>query len=153
MSDQLPETVKIAWAELSLDTSISGSPFPLHLGVNEVAILLSFYYHWRGGSGVGDNLASVGIWRKTDTDPTGIFIAHTDMIWTLSEGNRFIAESVWQSGKEHVILPWPLVLIRAPRLVGLREIFTSVTVDMRLFYIIQKVSDEELAKLMVKDHA
>jgi len=150
---RLPESVKIARARLSLDVSLAGVPFPLNLGTNEVAILLSFYYHWFGVATAAANTIYMGIWKKTDTNPPVISTSHTDMIWNLIETLTFVTESLKQSGKEHVILPQPLVLVRAPRLVGFHASFTSATLEMRLFYRIQRVSDEELAKLMVKDHA
>jgi len=153
MGNQLPETVKIARADLAGVTALVGTPFPMNLGVNEVAILLSFYWSAIGTPVAGTNLGYIGLWRKTDADPAAIMVVHTDMIWSLRVQILHVAETVRSSWHEHVILPWPLILIRAPRLIGLSDTFTAVTIQMRLFYTIQKVSDEELAKLMVKDHA
>ena len=151
----LPESVKTCRTGIETTTSKTGSPFPMTLGTDEIAILLSFYYWWRGVVAAGNNVINIGLWRKTDTDSpsAGLTIDHTDMVWNLCENINFVTESVKQSGKEHVILPYPLVLIRAPRLEAYRSTFTAVAVEMRLFYFIEKVTDEELAKLMVKDHA
>ncbi|MBA7678312.1 hypothetical protein ES703_86585 [subsurface metagenome] len=150
----LPESVKTSRVSIAADTSMGGVPFPMHLGDNEVAVLLSIWYFWYGAPTAASNIVYFGLWRKTDSDPSAMGTAHTDMLWRLSEHVlSAVGGTVRTSGKGHVILPWPLILIRPPRLVGLRAAFASATVDMQLFYTIQKVSDEELAKLMVKDHA
>ena len=148
----LPESVKIARAQLNLDTSLEGAKFPVYLGDDEVAVLLSIYYYWSMAATAGFNVAQFGLWRKTDTDPAAMESDHTDMIWEGVSALSYVTESLQLSGSEHIILPWPLILVRAPRLVGLR-IGAIAAVYMRLYYLIQKVSDEELAKLMVKDHA
>ena len=38
------ESVKMASARLALDTSVDGVVFPLRMGKDEVAVLLSLYY-------------------------------------------------------------------------------------------------------------
>ena len=155
MSNFLPESVKVARAGMSVALTLEGTPFPMHLGDNEVAILLSLYYWWYGALGAGSNNAGMGLWRKTDSDPPGgdLLTDHTDMLWNIIESVEFVTESVVASGKDHIIFPWPLVLIRPPRLMTWMQVFASLRVEVRLFYLIQEISDEELAKLMVKDHA
>ncbi|MBA7687601.1 hypothetical protein ES703_96065 [subsurface metagenome] len=152
MAQALPESVKMVRAQLSLDTSMGGVKFPIHLGDDEVAVLLSLYWYWSMAATAGYNIVQLGLWRKTDTDPAAMESEHTDMIWEGVSALSYVTESLQLSGSEHIILPWPLILVRAPRLVGLR-IGAIAAVYMRLYYLIQKVSDEELAKLMVKDHA
>ena len=149
----LPETVKISRQELVSVTTKVGTPFPMNLGPNEVIVLLSFYWNIIGSMNAGVNIGYMGLWRKTDSNPPAMVTGHTDMIWSIRVQNYFTTESVISSWNEHVILPWPLVLIRPPRLIGLATVMTGVSMEMRLFHIIQEVTDEELAKLMVKDHA
>ena len=150
----LPESVKIARVGFSLGTAIEGERFPIHLGDNEVAILLSIYYCWYTMATAGYNVMQVGLWRKTDTNPPAMESDHTDMIWEWTDARQFAAATSMQfSGQDHIILPWPLILIRAPRLVGLRMNVTTAYINMRLYYLVQKISDEKLAELMVKDHA
>lgn len=149
----LPESVKIARAGLPLALTLEGLPFPVNLGQNEVMVLLSLYYTFEITVTVGFCTTRFGLWRKTDTNPAAMQTDHTDMIWETGDARVYVNESTESSDREHVIFPWPLILIRPPRLVGLRIQADASHVDMRLYYLIQKVSDEKLAELMVKDHA
>ena len=149
----LPESVKIARVELALELALGGLPFPVNLGQDEVMVLLSLYYTFEVTATAGYDIVRFGLWRKSDVNPVAMRTDHTDMIWETSDVRLFITESLSFSGREHVIFPWPLILIRSPRLVGLRAQTAGAHVDMRLYYLIQKVSDEKLAELMVKDHA
>ncbi len=153
MAQPMPESVKVAPARLALDTGIKGVVFPMKLGVNEVAILLSLYYAAEMSGTAGYNILRYGLWRKSDTDPAAMEDDHTDMIWETADVNMFITESISFLTKEHVVFPWPLTLIRAPRLVGLRSNTVGGSINMRLYYLTRTVKDEDLAKLMVKDHA
>jgi len=152
----LPESVKVALATFVPDATVTGDTFDMNLGINEVAVMLSLYYWWKGVPAAGGNFCRMAIWRKSDEkyDPAGlVFNRHTDIIWDLMEIYNFVTESVWCGGKGHVIFPWPVILIRPPRLLAQVALMTTPIVSARIYYLIQKVSDEELAKLMVKDHA
>ncbi|MBA7682112.1 hypothetical protein ES703_90458 [subsurface metagenome] len=149
----LPESVKIARVELPLDLALSGSPFPVNMGHDEIMVLLSLYCTWEMTATAGYDIVRFGLWRKSDTDPVAMRTDHTDMIWETSDVRLFVTESMAFSSREHIVFPHPLVLIRPPRLVGLRVQTAGAHVDMRLYHIIRKVSSDELAKLMVKDHA
>lgn len=150
---RMPESVKMASARLSLDTGVTGVVFPLRLGMNEVAVLLSLYYAGYMLPTAGYNVLMFGLWRKSDTDPPAMESDHTDMLWETVDSRQYTTESLSFTVREHVIFPQPLALLRAPRLVGTRLNTTAAYINMRLFYFNRTVSDEELARLMVKDHA
>lgn len=157
----LPETVK--WTEehgfFGVGAgAIAGYPFDIKIGPKEVMILMGLHYWWYGTLQIGDNVAHLGLWRKTDSDPSATVWssgAFQDMMWhrvtCISEGAA--GESVVSGDAAEITFPYPIVLIRSPR--ALIEVQTVINVawSMRLYYLLREVSNEELAKLMVKDHA
>lgn len=150
---RLPETVKIARVGLSATTNFEGDRAPINLGRDEVVLLMSLYYWWSAFLSAGENIINIGLWKRTDTDPPAVLTDHTDLIWSTRHVKKFVTESVSASGNELIHFPKPLILIRPPRVIASRAIATSATVDVRLFYQILKVSKDQMAMLMMKDHA
>lgn len=153
MIKQIKDSVKISRIAHVPGAILSGLPFAMNMGKNEVILLMALDFSWNGVAAAGENIISVGLWKKTDTDPTTVITEHSDMLWTRVIRVKHVAESVGSSGSEFLVFPAPLVLIRAPRIVGTSAVFTSPQTIMRLQYRILKVSDKDLAELMVKDHS
>lgn len=153
MIKQIKESVKISRLAHTPGALISGLPFAMNMGKNEVILLMALDFSWSGIGAAGENIISVGLWKKTDTDPVTVITDHSDMIWTRVIRVKHVAESIGTSGSEFLVFPAPLVLIRAPRIVGTSAVFTSPQTIMRIHYKILKVTDKDLAELMVKDHA
>lgn len=156
----LSETVK--WSEVhgyqALPTgALEGHAFDVKLGDNEVMILKAMHYWWYGLLQPGINVGHFGLWRKTDSDPpANVWVsgAKTDMVWHGLAGVLYaVGQSIRATEGETITFPDPLVLIRPPRLVMIMELVQAVNWSMRIYYVLRKVSDEQLAKLMVKDHA
>lgn len=138
----------------ALEIAVAGVPFGLKLGDKEVMAVWSMYYWAILGLAAGASQVWMGLWRKTDSNPeTADWTRKSDFLWDRICSHHFITESLEADDSEQVGFDPPLVLIRAPRLVARRSTAASGTVKMRLYYTIEKVTDEELARLMVKDHA
>lgn len=149
----ISDSIKVASLIIFPGTTIAGSPFQVNMGKNEVILLHAIYVWWKGVPAAGSNMVRMGLWRKTDTNPTGVDIVHSDMVWATAWQYQFITESIPSSGSEYIKFPKPLVFIRAPRLVHIRSVMLSVSASMQIYYTIEKLSDTKIAELMVKDHA
>lgn len=155
MAQPMPESVKVARVGFAVQGTIGGATFPIIMGRDEVIILMALAYWWRGTLAAGENRMELGLWRKSDVanDPAIVpYSDHTDMIWGTVSSSEMVAESLKNSDDDFVTFPWPMVLIRPPRLLARALIMTSPLVEARLYYHTREVSDIELAKLMVKDH-
>lgn len=135
-----------------------GLPFNINLGLNEVIILKALHFWWSGTGVLGTNSVILGLWRKTDTDPPDSLLgtASDDLLW--SEQGQFqmpaALESIWTSDHGGEEFPEPhFFLIRAPRLIARTVAITGVVIQVRLYYTIRKVSERDMAELMMKDHA
>lgn len=156
MVQPMPESVKVARVGFTPGGTLGGETFPMIMGDDEVVVLMSLDYWWRGTLAAGENRVEMGLWRKSDeaNDPPLVpFIEHTDMIWGTVVSIDFTTESHANSGKDHIVFPWPMVLIRPPRFLARVLVLTGSLIEARLYYHTRKVTDIELARLMVKDHA
>lgn len=153
----LPETIKSIIAVYSAIEAVKvGKRFELALGPNEVMVVLAIDYNFHGTVAAGNNVIRWGLWRKTDALPAGSIHAlagSQDMIFSRISSAEFVTESLASSGDGFITLPWPLVLIRPPQLLYRTSDYATMSLMVRLWYVLHEVSNDELAKLMVKDHA
>jgi len=149
------ETVKIAHAGLVIAAAgiIEGKTFSVTVGKGEVIHLLALNWYVNGVLAAGNNTWDIGLWKKPDSQPSSIFTDHTDLVYGLTTGKKFVAESVPISEKGDFYFPQPFVLIRPPRMIARTSVTTSATIKMTIYYKIVKVSEAEMIKLMMKDHA
>jgi hypothetical protein len=134
--------------------TIVGEKFNLNVGDKEVIEVRSLYcYMAVMGLTAGCNSVYLGLYRKSEKLPKNIgYKDDGDMIWSTRWQRHFVTESVGSSKSEYIIFPKPIILLRPPQLVHQYNNFVSVVVQMRLYYTIKKLSSQELAKLMIKDH-
>ncbi|KKL89745.1 hypothetical protein LCGC14_1911620 [marine sediment metagenome] len=159
MAQPMPESVKVARAGhvIATPTTIAGEKFDIKIGPDEIMVLLAFHWWWRaelGAAGVGDVV--MGLWRKSETMPPGndCFEESPDMIW--AQTDTIFTTAVGQddlSNAAYITLPWPLTLIRPPQFVMRTTRLLNIRAEMRLYYLLREISNVDLAKLMVKDHA
>jgi len=153
----MPESVK--WVAvhqyIATPTGETGFAFNLKLADDEVMMLLALHYWWSGVLAAGNGSVTLALWRKTDTDPSNVFDEDDspDMIWSEKHGLKWVTESLVASKARDITFPWPIVLIRPPRAIIGTGLFTAMRVTMRLYYTLREVREEDLARLMVKDHA
>ena len=160
----LPESVK--FAKVSFGTtigvnSVGGHDLKLMLGPKEIALLLSFRLVCP--SGLNNNfqftwvlyrkslpapltlvdIGTIGFARKDDIFAVGVLQMRTEA------GSGYVGGPT-----DDFTFPYPLVVVRNPAL-WIRNIDGGADEPIMaiLYYLVQKVTDEELAKLMVKDHA
>ncbi len=157
MAQPMPESVKTARVGINGPVNVlSGFKFEVNIAPDEVMILLAIDYWYNYVSAVGANEIQHALWRKSETDaPNTIFDAggSPDMLFSRIDKVIQIAESLKTADKEFISLPWPLILIRPPRLMCRTVAVTAFTLEWRLWYLLRKVNDVDLARLMVKDHA
>lgn len=159
------ETVKVArtgLAALTLDDA--QGKIEIYCGKGEVALLLAIR------CGIFPDMATIAsargyfaLWRKSDKEIEGLGNTSTywqskdDLIyWDIIGWYREDAANAHGSSGivqfKSFYLPKPLVLIRAPRFTLYSNCPSTVSGYMDLYYTNVKVSKDELAKLMVKDH-
>lgn len=157
MVKSMPESVK--WTEIHGLIATPGdenTPYKVKLGGDEVMILLGIHYWWHGTLTAAANAVHMGLWRKTDSDPpTNVYADgdSPDMVWSEEYVSEFVTESLVASKARDITFPRPIVLVRAPRAIFSMAALANVYYSMRLYYLLSEVSDVDLAKLMVKDHA
>ena len=153
MAQPMPESVKIARVGFSHTAPGStGVSFEVSMAKDEVLILLAIQYWYAAVLGAGVNILELTLFKKTDQQ--AIPVANSpDILFHVLHRKMFITESYDAGDRDYIILPWPVVLIRPPRLFVRSTTSTAVDGEMRLFYLSRKVKDVDLAKLMVKDHA
>lgn len=152
----LPETIKISRVGVVPAAAQDGEPFPMLMGKHEVAILHALEYWWVATAAAGLCEMQMMVWKKTDTNPPGgeaSYAPSKSAIWSKREHSSFVTESIKCGNSDYLLLPLPIVLIRAPRLIHRMATWVNPRIEFRLYYRLQEVSDKELAELMVKDHA
>lgn len=146
----LPETVKIEKVSLTCDGNVVTAKADWGIGPKEVAVLLAVRF-------IVDTLPDNAVWfwalnRKSQGQPSEITMAETagltDIIAggggsTLTKVGQFCAA-------EDFTFPYPVILLRPSQIMV--EGTTGITCGAYLYYLVERVSDEDLAKLMVKDH-
>jgi len=134
--------------------TITGVKAPIGLGNDEIIELMALDYNLAvSNMGVGSNSVCLGLYRKSEKLPRGIgYNEDSDMIWSLRWRQRFVTESLEASKNGHIAFPSSIMLIRPPQMVHRYSGYTGLVVHLRLYYKIRRVSKEEIAKLMLKDH-
>lgn len=147
----LPETVKVAKCSV-VNTGVGTihyTEIPIKPGEDEVALLLAS--KWLSYN-VAANYNHGLIWKKSapKTD-AGIFASQSeDIIDRMLHANLAVPDQISQI--EYTVYPYPVVLLRAPQLVSYGTTDGNGVFYLFCWYVIQKVTDKALAKLMVKDH-
>lgn len=155
----LPETVKVAHWYLAVSTGVVVSRAQIQgmgIGKNEVAILLGLKWIIDSDLSGVNFVLRMALWRKSDVawqygNLQQLNIQYEkDIVWSMKT-TRLDLNSM---GKEEdtFIFPYPVVLIRKPQIIGHASL-AAVTTGGFLYYVTEQVTDEQLAKLMVKDHA
>ncbi|MBA7681229.1 hypothetical protein ES703_89566 [subsurface metagenome] len=153
---QLPASVKVAKSSINCTNAIVYDEIPIYPGEKEVALLLAT--NWLLVSPVANRLEGL-IWKKAHPAvKANIFTQYVQEEDVIDYEQTFIisttAEGIWQGSiGRYKAYPQPLVLIRPPQLVTIGLVMTSGIVVVTCYYVFQRVTDEQLAKLMVKDHA
>lgn len=158
----LPQQVIIARRAIAIvgASTLEAYEIPLGLGEDEVAIVLAAKLAHRGAS-----TAHVQQWlsrRSTKKIPTDLTWANEAGSWQ-DDGSVFDWFASFKtehtavgvenrSCEEYKVYPYPIVLIRDPSMLVFSNMAT-VLCTVILYYLIEKVTNEQLAKLMVKDHA
>lgn len=157
----LSQKLKFAVASSTLTTGAWATKFPIILAENEIGLVhaaKSTVYRDAAGS----YKARLFLYRKTENVPeTAAWTDHSDGGWLKDKavldawfyfGNTLrTVESLAPIPMLYQNYPIPLVLIRTPTMVHYGTAGTSGSIT--LFYTTQKVSDKDLAELMMKDHA
>lgn len=164
----LPDTVKIAKAYKKLAATTEYEDFEIELGMNEVAVILASQFNVHQATG---NNAEVDawIWQRTfpsevptdwsDADVPG-WIEDSRVIDYFKWGRHYTIAGATYGFESNIannyykVYPYPQVCVRSPQLVTLcNNASALVKLSCMIWYLIEKVSDKELAKLMVKNHA
>ncbi len=157
MAQPMPESVKsVRVGTNAVQAVMKGFKFEVLIAPDEVMILLAIDYWYHQANAVGVNIVEIGLWRKSDTDCHNTIFdgcSSPDMVFSRMTSDLAVAESIKMGDSAFITLPWPLVLIRPPRLMLKTTNITALLLDFRLWYLLRKVNDVDLAKLMVKDHA
>lgn len=155
----LPETLKVA--KCGYPTGVPSAnpvyiPVPIQIGPMEVALLHASQWIIATVAPNSDSLQSV-LWRKSapatkatilttwreDTDVIDYYAISNE--WTTAVG---YSDSYKQMYKN---FPHPLVIIRPPQLVA-QSVAAQTSVNLWLWYTTRRVSEAQMAELMVKDH-
>jgi len=157
MTKKLPQQIQIAkvLATIPVIDTLYYYPVPLGLSgaANEVAIVEAYEIGIAVTPGAVDTLQA-WIWRKSipNVKPTleATWPEDSDVLdyWIYSvlatEGDPMVTS--------YKLLPRPLILIRDPQFV-VSNVGLESWAFLKVYYTLAKVSDADLAQLMVKDHA
>ena len=152
----LPESVKTG--KVTIYSSGAGSSdhkkLPILPGEDEVAILLGCQFTVVGSA--ASFFFRNGIFKKSEEVPdlTGFAKYDPNEHWIYLQPDIQIPSV---AGSRAVVwtffFPYPVVLIRPPQFSGYAVDDTgSWRMTCLAYYLLQNVTDEQLAKLMVKDH-
>lgn len=158
MSITLPEQVKIAHAY-----QIAGWPsaweyteIPIKPGEDEVALALAveWHHHYAGAAG---NISWSYLWKKShpeefkgNSSVVNLPGNESDIIDT--ELASFTTSPSQMVKTEYRVFPYPVVLLRPLQLVSQSYVDGITHVYVSVWYVLEKITAEALARLMVKDH-
>lgn len=161
----LPETVKFAkigYVCTADANTVDGRDFKLMLGPKEIALLLSIRV-FIDFAPITDGEAVWALYRKSlpaaltqdDMGATPHFWAEKDDICAYGCVRYKGEPGGGNAGNQmdDYVFPHPLVVIRNPALWIINRQGSSFPHFAMLYYLTRTVTDEDLAKLMVKDHA
>lgn len=158
MGVALPEQVRIAHGY-----QLSGWPstweyveIPIKPGDDEVALVLAveWHHHYAGAAG---NLTWSYLWKKSypaefkgNSTIVNLPGNESDIIDT--ELASFAVSPSQMIKTEYRVFPYPVVVLRPLQLVSQSYVDAITHVYVSVWYVFQKVTEESLARLMVKDH-
>lgn len=154
----MPESVKVlTLAGRTENTQVGSTRIDWALGRNEIAIMLGIRVVFQNDIGL-DNDLNWAIFRKSEAEPPPTLILYAQQALSDFVAGGRIATDISGPGlnalncSDDFLFPYPLVLIRPSQF--LTESKSSLVEWVAyLYYLTQEVTDEQLAKLMVKDHA
>ena len=163
----LPEQVRIAKNRvvIAAASTLQYEEIPMEMGEDEVALLLAYQMIFEDITPLegAHYRTEAYIWRKSQPKTYPTIRSHwaEDSDTITFDVHDFIYQGYGVphpvfSKSWYKVLPYPVVLIRPPSLIsyatGDPEPPTGMRVYSLCWYVLQKVTDEQLAKLMVKDH-
>lgn len=161
---KLPQQMKICSVCVELDTmaNTKSEKFPITIAEDEVMLLYaSKFIPHRAISPMGGFRVGSCLYRKTENVPVAVdFLNHEGEwkddkavidAWFVLGSNLSTAESVSPLNTQYQVYPEPIALIRIPTFLYIGT--TGTTASLSLWYRTVKVSDKDLAELMMKDHA
>lgn len=155
------ESVKVALVSESFaaGNTVYAHKLPVALGDLEVVVLLGIRVV--GHMGLNDSaLWTWAVWRKSDRDwphaslagnyleQEADIVAHGTLAHEFLTSGRTLGPVV-----DDFVFPYPLVLIRPPQWLAYSVSYSGVILSAAFYYVTQKVSRDEMTRLMVKDHA
>jgi len=157
------ETVKVA--HVSSGPSIADDhyyPIPIKPGKGQIALLLAAQLLCMPDVAGASNYTEMWIWRKSFPQEDARIFGANNILWptdpdVLDYHGHFdtfnTAVGAANRGSfNYKVYPYPIVLIRQPQMVV--NVFSGDTFVVGSFwYMLKSVTDKELTKLMVKDHA
>lgn len=160
MEKSLPETVKVEKVGgISVGSDVESARIEWGMGKNDVVVLLAIRFI------MDEVLSSTSmrmIWslfRKSDADPpASILMADTFGNSDIVAGGGIAyplltgVAATLNTMSEDFLFPYPMMLIRPSQFLVQGNV-ASINWGAYLYYLIERVTDETLAKLMVKDHA
>jgi len=161
------ESVKVARYGVTVnqaDTDVYTEHLPVNPGPDEVIVLLGHRVVLLPAAVTGFLLGSYLIWRKTDIEwpEAAISMAGAALSDDVISGGSMCVSGhdgvntnfgTWWFNDD-VIYPYPVVLTRPPQVVY-QAYVNEIGFDfgVLMYYLTERVSREELTRLMVKDHA
>ena len=160
MKTKLPEIVRVARVGVTTINGMVAAPVKLAVGKDEVAVLLAVRFKIDDMSGgVNDATLRWCIYRKSEGDPPEGSLITQDIQDNddIIAGGGFYAVlvtsgAVFGTLTEDFVFPYPVVLVR-PCQVLFETSYVGIQCGMYLYYLRQKIGDDDLTKLLVKDHA
>lgn len=160
------ETVKVALAGGVTISSAKQVKIPIALGDLEVALLHKIRVVCDQSQSASAWVMNWALWRKSDADYTAgkeirvINVAeHGDFIAAGSIMNQYnlqgaagLAQGRYNLSDDFTF-PKPMVVIRPPQILVKTAGTSGFIFGVLLYYTTLEVSKDELARLMVKDHA
>lgn len=157
---QLPEQVLTAKCGSGLLGAFAEKALlvPIDLGELEIALLLAYDLQFIMPPNIGNARASAYLTRETmplDTD-TGDVIARWATLKSVIIAQGVVTNDAGNAGALdrcfYRVLPYPVILIRPPTIV-VEGNNAAIALNVILWYVRQEVTRDQLAHLMVKDHA
>lgn len=135
---------------------------PIRPGEDQVALLLACQLGAHPDTLGANQITYEWIWRKSMPEVDAVKFANDSVTW--QEDSDVIDHASWfnewdtaagyapRGGERYVVYAYPVVVIRPPQFV-VWTFSGDTRVTCLCWYMLQDVSDAELARLMVKDHA
>lgn len=157
----ISQQVRVASLSIATTAAAQSASLPLLVGDDEVGLLLASKFQVISyAAQVND--ARAMLYRKTDNlpdltvfaDPDGVWQGDSSVmdVWACRFDTQRTAEGIDQTRWIYEVYPSPFIFIRQPSLIFVGSA-ANVFIALTLWYVLEEVTDAELAQLMVKDHA